>query len=67
MQPLKQAYSLLAASWEEERKLNVSAPTKSVLQQRSALNLVKVFGAGAPGEALARARCDVNLHCVEDS
>ena len=60
---LKLAYCLLATSWEEGRKPNASAPTKSVLQPRLADKLVTVFRPETLGRLTrrkqGRERCDI--------
>jgi len=60
---LKLAYSILATSFEEGRKLGATAPTKSVLQSRLAEKLVNVFRPESLGRLAQRQqgvqRCDV--------
>lgn len=62
---LKAAYSVLAASWEEGRKPNAQAPTKTVLQTRVADKLVNVFRPEYLGRLArrkqGRERCDIQL------
>lgn len=62
---LKMAYSVLAASWEEGRKPNAPAPTKTVLQTRIADKLVNVFRPESLGRLArrkqGRERCDIQL------
>ena len=62
---LKAAYSVLAASWEEGRKPNAPAPTKTVLQTRIADKLVNVFRPESLGRLArrkqGRERCDIQL------
>ena len=65
---LKMAYSVLAASWEEGRKPNASAPTKTLLQSRLADKLINVFRPESLGRLATRrrgrARCDVTIVCT---
>jgi predicted ATPase len=60
---LKMAYALLAASWEEGRKPNAAAPTKSLLQSRLAEKLVAVFRPESLGRLASRrqgrTRCEI--------
>lgn len=60
---LKMAYSILASSWEEGRKPNAAAPTKSLLQSRLADKLVNVFRPETLGRLArrkqGRERCDI--------
>lgn len=62
---LKLAYSILAASFEEGRKAQTSAPTKSVLQTRLAEKLVNVFRPESLGRLAQRQqgvqRCEVEM------
>ena len=62
---LKMAYSVLATSWEEGRKPNVSAPKKTLLQTRLADKLVNVFRPETLGRLArrkqGRERCDIRL------
>lgn len=62
---LKAAYSVLAASAEEARKPNATAPTKTLLQTRLADKLVNVFRPESLGRLArrrqGRERCDIRL------
>lgn len=62
---LKMAYCVLAASWEEGRKPNPPAPTKTWLQSRLADKLVNVFRPETLGRLArrkqGRERCDIQI------
>jgi hypothetical protein len=66
---LKMAYAVLATSWEEGRKPNASAPTKTLLQTRLADKLVGVFRPEALGRLArrkqGRERCDIRLEFTQ--
>jgi predicted ATP-dependent endonuclease of OLD family len=63
---LKIAYSALATSWEEKRKLTSSLPTKTLMQNRLAAKLVNVFRPESLGRLArrkqGRERCDIKLN-----